>query len=467
MKTSVPKGGEIGGKVCYTEVSCVQLPYIAPKTQKRLVPAVIKTYEGTWHKGADIYKALAEKWNFKLAKPPEWAGEPHSWLQIHINSPEDELRYKYSELAGIGRECAKHGIKAIQLVGWNRGGQDRGNPSHDTDSRLGTFEELKNALAEIQAMGVKVVLFAKFTWADRSSDWFRNELIKYAAKDPYGDYYMHPGYGYNTVSQILNVSTRRLVPMCFSSEEYLEICNREFKKLVDLGADGMLFDECQHHGHGIICFDKTHGHKYGESNYKFGNKLIENFRKTAPDGFLYAGEANYELEFAEYQLAYFRTHVEDFVPIKRYLFPHALYMTAVTGFNDRNMLNQCLMYNFIVSYEPYNFKGRPGDYPLTLEYGKKMDALRAELREYFWDGEFLDTTVGKVTAGGKLYEKYSAFRAKNGKIGVVVCNYGEEPVKVKTEFAESLSKYRYVDGGVFLPYSEEIEINPQSAIVII
>ena len=32
-------------------------------------------------------------------------------------------------------------------------------------------------------------------------------------------------------------------------------------------------------------------------------------------------------------------------------------MTAVTGFNDRNMVNQCLMYRYIISYEPYNFKG--------------------------------------------------------------------------------------------------------------
>ena len=40
-------------------------------------------------------------------------------------------------------------------------------------------------------------------------------------------------------------------------------------------------------------------------------------------------------------------------------------MTAVTGFNDRNMINQCLMYRYIISYEPYNFKGRLDDYPLT------------------------------------------------------------------------------------------------------
>ena len=38
-------------------------------------------------------------------------------------------------------------------------------------------------------------------------------------------------------------------------------------------------------------------------------------------------------------------------------------MTAVTGFDDRSMVNQCLMYRYIISYEPYNFKGHLDDYP--------------------------------------------------------------------------------------------------------
>ncbi len=63
------------------------------------------------------------------------------------------------------------------------------------------------------------------------------------------------------------------------------------------------------------------------------------------------------------------------------MLPDGQFMTAVTGFDDRNMINQCLLYRYIISYEPYNFKGLPEDYPLTLAYGKQMDALRTELRE--------------------------------------------------------------------------------------
>ena len=70
---------------------------------------------------------------------PAWAREPHSWWQLHINSPEDELRIPFKDLGKIGEEAARHGVKAIQLVGWNDGGQDQGNPSHKPGSAPGQF----------------------------------------------------------------------------------------------------------------------------------------------------------------------------------------------------------------------------------------------------------------------------------------------------------------------------------------
>jgi hypothetical protein len=36
-------------------------------------------------------------------------------------------------------------------------------------NNLGTFEELKAAIRQIQDLGVKMILFAKFTWADRAT----------------------------------------------------------------------------------------------------------------------------------------------------------------------------------------------------------------------------------------------------------------------------------------------------------
>ena len=432
---------------------------------------VPEAYNGDWQGGVDIHRRIYAL-DQRPASTPRWAAEPHSWLQLHINSPEEELRTRFVDLPAVGAECARHGVKAIQLVGWNDGGQDQGNPSHDPDPRLGTFEELKAAIAEIRAMGVKLILFAKFTWADRATARFRKELHKLAIKDPYGDYYMHQGYQYQTATQFLDINTKRLIPMCFLSEEYLQLCEAEFAKILDLGADGFLFDECLHHDGTLLCFDTSHGHRYGAPVYANDNLLIERFARIAaernPD-FLFAGEACHDREMAAYQVSYHRSESKTHIPLSRYALPSAQYMTAVTGFDDRNMVAQCLLYRYLISYEPYNFKGRLGDFPLTLEYGKMMDALRKEQRDYFWDGEFRHELGARVESGGKSHHPFAVFiGAKNGKRALVVANYEDEAVEVSAEAEGSkLGRWRSIDDPSWKNFGGRILIPARSCVVIV
>ena len=473
IDTKVPKEAFIGGKEVSTRFAAVHVPYIQPGESRRLTPVSLVAFKGSWHKGVDIYKDWRSQW-MKTPEAPAWARGPHAWQQIHINSPEDELRMTFKELVKVGEECARHGVKAIQLVGWNDGGQDQGNPSHDPDPRLGTFKELQEAIANIQALGVKVVLFAKFTWADRATEWFREELIKLSIKDPYGDYYLHGGYQYQTATQLLDINTKRLIPMCFLSEEYLKICEEEFKKILELGADGFLFDECLHHSPALLCFDQSHGHRYGAPVYANDRKLIQNFSRLIPEGrdFLFCGEACYDWEMEVYHMSYHRSESKNHIPLSRYMLPDVPFMTAVTGFNDRNMINQCLMHRYVISYEPYYFKGRLEDYPLTLEYGKRMDVLRTELRDYFWDGEFRDAQGVEVTDSSEKEHKTFAvyINSRNGKTGVVICNYEDKQsitVYARLESGTELTRYKLVDGDEWLDGGEGIVIPPYSAAVVV
>jgi hypothetical protein len=462
----------VGGKDVATRFAAVYVPYIQPGESRALSPVALEAYEGDWPGGVDIYTRWRDAW---MSRPaiPAWAREPHAWQQIHINSPEDELRMSFRDLPQVGRECARHGVKAIQLVGWNDGGQDQGNPSHDPDPRLGTCAELKKAIAQIQAMGVKVILFSKFTWADRATGRFRDELIRLAIKDPYGDYYHYGGYQYQTVTQLLDINTKRLIPMCFLSEDYLRVCDDEFRKTVELGADGILFDECLHHSPALLCFDPSHGHRYGALVYANDRKLIDNFAKIVQDirpDFLFAGEACYDGEFEAYHLSYHRSEDKHHVPLMRYLRPDALLMTAVTGFDDRNMINQCLLYRYIISYEPYNFKGRLDDYPLTLDYGKKMDALRAELRDYFWDGEYRHEWGVHVTVNGRPHHPYAVFlNRRTGKPGLVIANYADVPVTawLALDGGGHLNRYRLVDDPQWRSVQAGVIIPARSAAVAV
>lgn len=470
IDSRVPGQDEIAGKPVHILFAPVHMCYIQPGDAEDLTPIALEAYAGDWQKGVDIYKAWTATW-LRQRNVPEWVSEPHSWLQLHINSPEDELRLRFVDLPKVAEECSGYGVKAIQLVGWNDGGQDQGNPSHTPDPRLGTFEELKEAIAKCQELGVKIILFSKFTWADRAEEWFRKELIDYSVKNPYGDYYQHGGYSYQTPAQLLGINTKNLVPMCFGSKKYMEICGSEFRKLVELGCAGMLYDECQHHSPALLCFDTSHGHKYGWPVYQNDRKLIQYFRETEGlrEDFLIAGEACYDWEYEEYGLGYFRSKNKNHMPVMRYTRPNVQLMTAVAGFNDRNMVNQCLMYRYIISYEPYNFKGWLHDFPDTVAYGSKMDALRTKYRKYLWDAEFIGTEKGTVTtAEGLEHSTYSRFRAEDGSLALVVCNYEDSAVSVCVKSAESrFEKYCTVDEEVWYPVTDRINIPPRSAIFVL
>lgn len=463
---------QIGDKDTYVRFAVGHLPFVMPGTSFDLLPFVMDAYQGEWSTGALCYRKISRQWNHVPDTIPEWAKDPHSWLQIQINSPEDELRMQFRDLPKVGAECKKYNVKAIQLVGWNKGGQDRGNPTHDPDPRLGTWEELRQAIAEIQKMGIKVILFAKFVWADQSNEDFKEVYEKHSIKDPYGNYYCYKGYQYMTLSQMTNVNTRRLIPMCFGDPGWIEICNKEFVKCVELGADGILFDECLHHSPTLCCFDTSHGHRYGASAYSWDEDLIQGFRDIL-DGkeFMIAGEGIYDFQHNYYDLSYTRTWGRDHKAMTRMIRSDCHIMSAVIGFEDRGMINQCLLNKYIISYEPYNFKGMLSDFPRTVCYGSKMDQLRTDLREYFWDGEFMDKIGGKVTLeNGTPISSYAVYKGTNGKEGMIICNYDEEnpiTVVVKLDSGQKLTGYRLVDEDEITDFDSSFVIPARSAAAVI
>jgi hypothetical protein len=247
---------------------------------------------------------------------------------LHINSPEDELRTRFRDLVSVGEDCTRHGVKPVQFVGWNDGGQDQGNPSHHHDPRLGTADDLRAAIRAIQALGVHMILFTKFVWPDRATDWFRANLIRQAIKDPWGDDYC------TRIHDVL------------LEEEYLHVCDEEFRKVLPYGADGMLSDECLHHEPALLCFDSAHRHRPGALVYANDRGLIRRFRGTLDRDqrdYLFAGEACYDWEFYEFHLSYGLSGPLDDIPWSRYFAPDTPLMMAVTGFEDRNALNHCLL----------------------------------------------------------------------------------------------------------------------------
>src|ERR1017187_91601 len=117
------------------------------------------------------------------------------------------------------------------------------------------------------------------------------------------------------------------------------------------------------------------------------------------------------------------------------------------------MLNLILLYRYLISYEPYNFKGHITDFPLTLAYGKRIDALRRKYRAWLWDSEFRDTLGATVSSDGG--HRYSVFRTAAGKRAVIVVN-----MESSREITATLSFPN--SGNLMAATPEQLDIRPVS-----
>jgi hypothetical protein len=463
----VPRQDEISGIPVHLEFRMCHFVFAHPHSSVKLVPIVMRTYDGDWHAGLDIYKEWRSTW-FVQPKIPAWAKEVHSWLQLQVDGAEQDFSIPYRKIVEYGRECAENGVAAIQLVGWNRGGQDGGDPSLDTDPGLGSWGDLHSAIAQIQANGVKMILFGKLYFADITTDWYKKELYKYETTDPYGIPYQAGGFTYTTPTQLAGINNRRRAIMDILCPTYRDIATREFEKTLALGASGWLFDEvCHHSGVGM---NFSQGHGYDAPGYIYGGDmpLAAQFRtaadKVRPD-FLFAGEAPQDWLLQYYPFSYFRISF-DTRHVSRYIDPQAPLMVAVTGFDDREMLNLILAYRYIISYEPYNFKGHVTDFPLTLAYGKKIDALRRKYRKWIWEAEFRDTLGATVDADGS--HRYTVFHSSKGKRAVIVVNQEfDRPIKATVSLPTSGNLvFATPEQPDAQPTSGTLPIPPRSAAVV-
>lgn len=418
--SAVPKTDEFSGFPVHLKFRMCHFLFAHPGSVVKLAPIGMRGYQGDWHAGVDVYKEWRSTW-FKPAHLPAWAKEVHSWTMLRMNTPEEDYTIPYSEFVEYGKEYAENDVRAVQLIGWNIGGQDRDDPSQNTDPNLGTWQQFHDAIAKVQALGVKVILFGKLNWADLTTDWYKKELYKYQATDPYGIPYQHGGYSYVTPTQLAGINNRRRAIMDFCDPAYRDIATKEFEKILALGSEGWLWDEVCHHGSALYNFASGHGGIPPGYIYNGDLPLSAQLRaaadKVSPD-FIFAGEGPQDWLMQYFPVS--ETGVSA-TPICQYLDnPNCLLLAGVSGFDDREQLNMILLHRHVIQYEPFYYKGHLRDFPLTLAYGKKIDTLRRKYKDYLWSGEFRDTLGADVTANGQF--RYSVFVAAGGKRAVVVIN---------------------------------------------
>lgn len=423
-----PAATELAGRPSGFLFSQVVSPFIEAGARVTLPTLTIQPYRGDWHQGIQPYVAWRKTW-YQPKPLPAWAREIDAWMTLQMDTPEGDARHRYTDLPDIARECKRHGVGAIHLIGYNHGGQDRNVPYIDPNPLLGTLDELKAAIRACEDLGVRMILFFKIGWADINVPDYERDILPHACRDMLGRPFDGGGYDYSTIANTNGWKRYRGVQLCHNSSACRALILRELRKLLDLGASGLQCDEVlQYH----LCFDRSHDHPYGQPGNDGSLRAAAEAYETAhahnPE-FLLAGEGPTDAMTAYYRINYNRTADRYYwagrhVPAWRYMDPEMRFATCIIGFDDREMINQCLTFGYIFCYEPINFKGRLRDIPATIAYGQQAQALRRRLRAFLWDGLFRHTDGASVVFAEKdRPEMWSLFVERaTGKRAVVIAN---------------------------------------------
>ncbi len=403
-------------------------PFVQPGTHVTLPVTTVRPYRGDWHTAVKFYAAWRDTW-FKPTPLPAWAAEVDAWATLQMDTPEGDVRYRYTDLPEVAAECLARGVGALHLIGYNNGGQDRNVPCIDHNPLLGTCDELKEAIRTCEAMGLRIVLFFKIGWANLDLPDFEKKVLPHACLDMKGKPISAGGWDYSTIANAIGWNRYRGVQICHNSPAARAWLMGELRKLLALGASGLQCDEVLQNS---PCFNRSHDHPYGEPGPNGSLKAAAEAHAIVtahnPD-FLLAGEGSTDPMTQYYRINYIRTADRYYwagrhTPAWRYMDPEARFAACIIGFDDRELINQCLTFGYIFCYEPVNFKGRLRVFPKTVTYGQQVQALRRKLRAFIWDGRFRHTEGATVTfSESGRPEMWSIHENRTtGKRAIVIAN---------------------------------------------
>ncbi len=221
----------------------VHLPFTKPGGRMHGCAAVFRFRDGGFDGSGRIYSAWFRR-TFGVRDPRgDWLRHQSFFQMTMVMLPEGNINYRYRDIPRLAAEAKKYGLEAIQLAGWQKGGHDNGYPLYEPDPRLGTWEDLRKAIAACHRMGVKVFFFVNLQPAMLDLDWYKRELHRYESETASGDPIWVAGWGMGTLASRMGLTTPLMAFLDPSFPRYADALMVYFRKLASLGADGVHVDK--------------------------------------------------------------------------------------------------------------------------------------------------------------------------------------------------------------------------------
>lgn len=410
-----------GGKDVVASVQFA--PYTASEKEFEGPPVVLRFCDGSFPAAGRIYREWFSK-NFPVLKPEQNWIRQNSFIQdTMFLLPEGTVNLTFKDIPRWAKDAHDHGINAVLISGWHRGGHDNGYPHYEPDPRLGTYDDLKHSLEECHRIGVRVYFFVNFNVVTTGTDWFKNELHNYVETEEDGG---HKNFGWGMGTLWARMGHPK--PMVFvdtSFPRYRDALLRQFLKLVEIGADGLHVDKMLPRPRNFNP-QRTFGPDISpwEGPVRLARHLSEESKKINPQ-FALSFECNWDrmLEFGNAiwwvgNLSFART-----------VFPEMVETRPLTSAFDYIGVNNAVRSSQSVLVGPQNYTRSVGWKPWhgLAEYIREVKRIQDSLSDAVFFGMALDGTPIKFGHEPAYGVEYSIYQSLTGSRRVcMLTNSGME-----------------------------------------
>lgn len=221
----------------------VKFPFVKPKDRWESRPFVLSPHVGTWHVGADKYRAWMNTWR-KVRPKPQWIENSTGMYLVILNQQYGDVMWRYDELPYLHQQAKLWGIDTLGLFGWTEGGHDNKYPVYDPGDQLGGQQALRKGLKDVADAGGHTICYLQGRLLDAAGEYFGSaEGQKVAARNLWGTPYFEQ-YNKYSHSALLQRYSKKLQGIADPIHpEWHETLSAWARRVAAHGPSGMLFDQ--------------------------------------------------------------------------------------------------------------------------------------------------------------------------------------------------------------------------------
>ena len=219
-------------------------------------PVTLAVYDD-WRGASRDYRAWAESW-YHPAPRPQWVQNMTGWQRIIMKHQYGEIFFRYEDLPKLYLDGKKAGLDTLLVFGWWKGRFDNNYPHYEADETLGGAEGLKAAIAEVQRLGGRVLLYSNGKLIDVKTEFYREHGHDCCQIDIDGNEYREHYQFSNNGTVLRRFGYKTFVTGCMATPEWHDRLLDTTRVKLAFHPDSVFYDQIG--GCTRLCFNKNHEH---------------------------------------------------------------------------------------------------------------------------------------------------------------------------------------------------------------